>query len=192
MASNSSKDNEGKDRRLGDEWSDWDGNSVAETRAGKRLFISLSIAILVVFAGLLGFAWYLVAPRLAQWHALAPTAFLALCGLGVVVLGLELCTVTLSLWTGWPLPRPLTAVTRWLLIVIERRVFALGRRLAIDRDRKMDIDFGVTAEQDTLPRRFTQEPLKEGASKGQIVPIERMVKAYYKARGWNAQGVPQG
>ena len=61
----------------------------------------------------------------------------------------------------------------------------------IDRDRKMNIDFGVTAEQDTLPRRFTHEPLKEGASKGQVVPIGRMVKEYYKARGWDGQGVPQ-
>src|SRR5210317_592055 len=31
----------------------------------------------------------------------------------------------------------------------------------IDRDRKMNIDFGVTAEQDTLPKRFIHEPLKE-------------------------------
>jgi aldehyde:ferredoxin oxidoreductase len=61
----------------------------------------------------------------------------------------------------------------------------------IDRDRKMNIDFGVTAEQDTLPRRFTHEPLKEGASKGQVVPVGRMVKEYYKAKGWDAQGVPR-
>jgi len=61
----------------------------------------------------------------------------------------------------------------------------------IDRDRKMNIDFGVTAEQDTLPKRFTHESLKEGASKDQIVPIGRMVKAYYKAKGWSTQGVPQ-
>jgi len=61
----------------------------------------------------------------------------------------------------------------------------------IDRDRKMNIDFGVTAAQDTLPRRFTHEPLKEGASKGQVVPVGRMVKEYYKAKGWDAQGVPQ-
>ena len=62
----------------------------------------------------------------------------------------------------------------------------------IDRDRKMNIDFGVTAAQDTLPRRFTHEPLKEGASKGQVVPVGRMVKEYYKAKGWDAQGVPRG
>jgi aldehyde:ferredoxin oxidoreductase len=61
----------------------------------------------------------------------------------------------------------------------------------IDRDRRMNIDFGVTAAQDTLPRRFTHEPLKEGASKGQVVAVGRMVKEYYKAKGWNDQGVPQ-
>jgi aldehyde:ferredoxin oxidoreductase len=61
----------------------------------------------------------------------------------------------------------------------------------IDRDRKMNIDFGVTAGQDTLPRRFTHEPLKEGASKGQVVPVGRMVKEYYKAKGWDRDGVPQ-
>jgi len=61
----------------------------------------------------------------------------------------------------------------------------------INRDRKMNIDFGVTAGQDTLPRRFTHEPLKEGASKGQVVPVGRLVKEYYKAKGWDAQGVPQ-
>ena len=61
----------------------------------------------------------------------------------------------------------------------------------IDRDRKMNIDFGVTAVQDTLPRRFTHEPLKEGASKGQVVPVGRMVKEYYKAKGWDDQGIPQ-
>ena len=55
----------------------------------------------------------------------------------------------------------------------------------------MNLDFGVTAEQDTLPRRFTHEPLKDGASKGQVVPVGRMVKEYYAAKGWNEKGVPQ-
>jgi aldehyde:ferredoxin oxidoreductase len=61
----------------------------------------------------------------------------------------------------------------------------------IDNDRKMNIDFGVTAAQDTLPRRFTHEPLTEGASKGQVVPVGRMVKEYYKVKGWDDQGVPR-
>ena len=61
----------------------------------------------------------------------------------------------------------------------------------IDRDRKMNIDFGVTADQDTLPERFTSEPLKEGDSKGQVVPVERMVREYYEIKGWDEEGVPK-
>jgi aldehyde:ferredoxin oxidoreductase len=61
----------------------------------------------------------------------------------------------------------------------------------IDRDRKMNIDFGVDAGQDTLPRRFTHEPLKKGASKGQVVPVGRMVKEYYKIKGWDTKGRPK-
>lgn len=61
----------------------------------------------------------------------------------------------------------------------------------INRDRKMNIDFGVTADQDTLPKRFTSEPLQEGASKGQVVPVKRMVKEYYNIKGWDEKGVPR-
>jgi aldehyde:ferredoxin oxidoreductase len=62
----------------------------------------------------------------------------------------------------------------------------------INRDRKMNIDFGVDADQDTLPKRFTHEPLAEGASKGQVVPVKRMVREYYKIKGWDEKGVPPG
>jgi aldehyde:ferredoxin oxidoreductase len=61
----------------------------------------------------------------------------------------------------------------------------------INRDRKMNIDFGVTAEQDTLPKRFTAEPLTEGASKGEVVPVKRMVEEYYQIKGWDEKGVPK-
>jgi aldehyde:ferredoxin oxidoreductase len=61
----------------------------------------------------------------------------------------------------------------------------------INRDRKMNIDFGVNAGQDTLPKRFTSEPLKEGASKGQVVPVKRMVKEYYRIKGWDEKGNPK-
>jgi aldehyde:ferredoxin oxidoreductase len=61
----------------------------------------------------------------------------------------------------------------------------------INRDRKMNIDFGVTADQDTLPKRFTSEPLKAGASKGQVVPVKRMVEEYYQIKGWDEKGVPK-
>ena len=61
----------------------------------------------------------------------------------------------------------------------------------ITKDRKMNIDFGIKPADDTLPKRFTHEPLKEGASKGQVVPVDRMVKEYYEVKGWSRNGVPQ-
>ena len=60
----------------------------------------------------------------------------------------------------------------------------------IEADRCLNIDLGIDSSQDTLPRRFTEEPLTEGASKGQVVPIKKLVQEYYKLRGWNADGVP--
>ncbi len=63
-------------------------------------------------------------------------------------------------------------------------------RNTIDNDRRMNIDFGITHEDDTLPRRFTHEPLKEGDSKNQVVLVDKMVKDYYKVKGWDEKGVP--
>lgn len=63
-------------------------------------------------------------------------------------------------------------------------------RQTITNDRLMNIDFGITAGDDTLPHRFTHEPLLEGASKNQVVPVHDMVKEYYKLKGWDEDGVP--
>ncbi|MDB4444567.1 aldehyde ferredoxin oxidoreductase family protein [bacterium] len=60
----------------------------------------------------------------------------------------------------------------------------------IDTDRRLNIELGVDAGQDTLPRRFTLEPLTEGASKGHVVPVKKMVKDYYRLRGWDEKGNP--
>lgn len=60
----------------------------------------------------------------------------------------------------------------------------------IESDRRLNIDFGIDSSQDTLPRRFIEEPLLEGASKGQVVPIKKMVQAYYGLKGWDSDGSP--
>ena len=61
----------------------------------------------------------------------------------------------------------------------------------INTDRRLNISFGMDSGQDTLPKRFTHEPLTEGASKGQVVPIKQMVKDYYKLKGWDEDGRPR-
>ena len=60
----------------------------------------------------------------------------------------------------------------------------------IDAERRMNIDFGIEPSMDTLPYRFTHEPLEEGPSRGQVVPIEKMVREYYQLRGWDPEGNP--
>jgi aldehyde:ferredoxin oxidoreductase len=60
----------------------------------------------------------------------------------------------------------------------------------IDIDRKLNIDFGIEPAMDTLPHRFTHEPLTEGPSKGQTVPVDMMVQEYYRLRGWDSRGKP--
>ncbi len=51
---------------------------------------------------------------------------------------------------------------------------------AINRDYKLNQKFGVKKEDDTLPDRFTKEPLMEGPTSGSIVNIEKMVNEYHK------------
>jgi aldehyde:ferredoxin oxidoreductase len=60
----------------------------------------------------------------------------------------------------------------------------------INADRRLNMAFGMDSSQDTLPKRFTHEPLTEGASKGQVVPVKEMVKEYYRLKGWDEEGRP--
>ncbi len=43
---------------------------------------------------------------------------------------------------------------------------------------------------DTLPKRLLEEPLPEGAAKGKVSGVPEMVAEYYRARGWDGNGVP--
>jgi aldehyde:ferredoxin oxidoreductase len=35
-----------------------------------------------------------------------------------------------------------------------------------------------------------EEPVPEGPSKGYVVHLEPMLEEYYRARGWNEEGIP--
>ncbi len=58
-----------KDRKLGDEWLEWDGtinNKELNAEAGKRLFLSFLILGLVVLTLVLLFVWFMIKPRVLQ------------------------------------------------------------------------------------------------------------------------------
>jgi len=50
--------------------------------------------------------------------------------------------------------------------------------------RAFNIRMGVTPAEDTLPRRFLAEPLKEGAAAGKVPPLVNLLQEYYALRGW--------
>jgi aldehyde:ferredoxin oxidoreductase len=49
----------------------------------------------------------------------------------------------------------------------------------VERDRRLNARFGAEPEDDTLPRRFVEEPLPEGPSAGSTVDIDKMVREYH-------------
>jgi aldehyde:ferredoxin oxidoreductase len=49
---------------------------------------------------------------------------------------------------------------------------------------------GFTIKDDTLPKRFLEEPLPEGPSKGHVVRLGEMLPEYYRLRGWDNLGNP--
>ena len=51
-------------------------------------------------------------------------------------------------------------------------------------EREFNIREGLRPEDDTLPARFVDHPIPDGPAKGTAIDIDRMVKDYYKEKGW--------
>jgi len=49
---------------------------------------------------------------------------------------------------------------------------------------------GFTRKDDTLPRRFLEEPMPEGPAQGETVDLETMLDAFYALCGWDENGIP--
>lgn len=56
-------------------------------------------------------------------------------------------------------------------------------------EREVNRRFGVNANKDALPKRLTNV-LQDPNNKNSKVPLEKLKKTYYKARGWNKEGLP--
>ncbi len=57
-------------------------------------------------------------------------------------------------------------------------------------ERLYNLREGFSAADDTLPRRLLEEPVPAGPSQGWVTHLAPMLAEYYRARGWDAQGVP--
>jgi aldehyde:ferredoxin oxidoreductase len=68
-------------------------------------------------------------------------------------------------------------------------LLAIGARI-VTAERRLNIAFGMTAADDTLPDHFLHDPVPSGPTAGQTVKLDQMVGDYYAAMGWDEAGNP--
>jgi len=67
---------------------------------------------------------------------------------------------------------------------------AVGRRV-LDTERLINADFGLTRADDTLPKRYFDDPMPARQTKGHHIDREQfqnMLDEYYVERGWDREG----
>ena len=57
-------------------------------------------------------------------------------------------------------------------------------------ERLINTKLGITSADDKLPKRFTDTPQIEGDDKTRV-PLDKMKKVYYEARGYDQNGIPK-
>ncbi|SYZ72822.1 conserved hypothetical protein [Candidatus Zixiibacteriota bacterium] len=122
------------DRKLGDEWLDWDGTAGTEsTEADYRVFLGLAVlstVLLIVIAGL--FLW-LIYPRLSALGTFLPRLFSLIFIIFGAILFLWLLLFVWSAVTRSPITR-LIAIPK-LVNRLLSLVTMLGKILGVSRDR---------------------------------------------------------
>lgn len=81
----------------------------------------------------------------------------------------------------------LNMVTGWDLSLEE--LLKVGER-TYNLKRAFNVICGSGRCDDTLPKRFLEEPLEDGGCKGEVVELDLMLDRYYEMRGWDSNGVP--
>ena len=56
--------------------------------------------------------------------------------------------------------------------------------------RRFNIREGITSKDDTLPKRFFDEPLGKEGKTVKREELQKMLQDYYSLRGWNSKGTP--
>jgi aldehyde:ferredoxin oxidoreductase len=69
------------------------------------------------------------------------------------------------------------------------RLLEIGERIW-NLERKFNLDAGMTAKDDTLPKRLLKEAAKTGPAKGLVNGLDKMLPEYYELRGWTSKGIP--
>ena len=87
-----------------------------------------------------------------------------------------------------------TALPAWTGKIARYVTHAPGSPIVGERiwnlERKFNMDAGLTAADDTLPKRLLKDAAKTGPAKGKVNELHKMLPHYYEIRGWTTDGVP--
>ena len=67
------------------------------------------------------------------------------------------------------------------------RLAEVGERVW-NMEREFNLKAGLTAADDTLPKRLTTEKANTGPAEGKVNGLGEMLPEYYELRGWSADG----
>jgi aldehyde:ferredoxin oxidoreductase len=57
--------------------------------------------------------------------------------------------------------------------------------------RRFNLREGMTPKEDTLPKRFFDEPLGKEGKTIRREDLHKMLQDYYDLRGWSSEGIPK-
>jgi aldehyde:ferredoxin oxidoreductase len=57
-------------------------------------------------------------------------------------------------------------------------------------ERVFNMEAGIGADQDKLPKRLLKDPIPDGPSKGHVHRLDELLPEYYRERGWDEGGTP--
>ncbi len=79
------------------------------------------------------------------------------------------------------------------LVLTPKELRTIGERI-YTLERTMLVKDGMTRKEDTLPKRYFDEPVVEGPAQGEVIlreAFDKMVDEYYRLHGWDGNGVPK-
>ena len=98
-----------------------------------------------------------------------------------------LCLFTMAAWGVEEFQKQIDAACEgdWTV----ERLLETGERIW-NLERLFNLEAGLSAADDTLPKRLLEEPAPAGTAKGKVNQLDVMLPEYYRERGWTPEGVP--
>ncbi len=98
-----------------------------------------------------------------------------------------ICAFTTFAWTMEDIAPQIDAACEgdWSV----EKLMEVGERIW-NLEREFNNAAGMTAADDTLPKRLLKDAANIGPAEGRVNDLDKMLPEYYELRGWTAEGVP--